>query len=231
MSYEKKDMIRLFSVCLAVVGFLNAGVTQSSKSTANDPKAKVILDKLKKQMDSYRNMEIKFEFESEVPGTPVESQKGTMIQEGDKYQIKMKDQDIYCNGTTSWLYLKKGNEVQINDAGQDENEGFLSPRQVMNLYSSGKFIYALTEERKVASKTYADIEFKPVSKSYEYSKIRLTIDKTENKLVTLRLFSKDGTRFTLKLTDIISNKKYDPSIFSFNPKAVKGVHIEDLRMD
>lgn len=223
-----KRWLAYFIICLASISGLTA---QSAKNSGSDPKAKAILDKLKKQMDGYRTLEMRFEFESELPGKPLDSQKGTYIQDGASYQVKMKDHEIYSNGTTSWLYLKSGNEVQINDAGDASDESFMSPSQILSQYASGKFVYAITEERKIGAKTYADIEFKPVSKSYEYSKIRVTIDKSENKMISLRLFSKDGSRFNLKLTDLIPNKKYDPSIFSFNPKAVKGVHIEDLRMD
>jgi outer membrane lipoprotein-sorting protein len=61
--------------------------------------------------------------------------------------------------------------------------------------------------------------------------MRLTVDKKTNKMVYLRVFSRDGSRYTLKVNDIIANKKYDPGIFTFNPKVAPGVHIEDLRID
>ena len=40
-----------------------------------------------------------------------------------------------------------------------------------------------------------------------------------------------AAEFQLKSSDITANKRYEPGIFAFNPKAVPGVHIEDLRMD
>ena len=222
-------MIRLILFLLMLTPIANHMAGQSS-TTTKDPKAKAILDKLKKQLDAYKTMEVKFDLETEIPGKPLETFKGTLIQDGQKYQVKMSDREIYNNGTSIWVYLKNQKEVQINEA-EDGGEEFLSPREMMNLYQSGKFDYVLFEERKVGSTTFADIEFKPLAKNYDYSKIRMTVDKKENKMVSLRMFSKDGTRINLKLTQIIPNKKYDPSIFSFNPKAVKGVHIEDLRMN
>lgn len=49
-------------------------------------------------------MEVKFKMELELPNQPKELQKGTIIQDGIKYQVKMKDQEIYADGKTIWIY-------------------------------------------------------------------------------------------------------------------------------
>lgn len=216
-------------LCSAVVmGQTTATMTKSKDS---DPKAKTILDKLKKQYDSYKSMEVKFEIDLELPGKAVENQKGTVIQDGKKYQVKLQDQEIYADGKTIWVYLKKNKEVQITDMEEGEASAFMSPKQMMTMYDSGEFVYSIIEERKVGNAQFVDIEFKPLSKKTEYTKMRLTIDKKANKMVSLRVFSRDGSRYTLKVSDILPNKKYDPAMFTFNTKSVQGLHIEDLRMD
>ena len=143
----------------------------------------------------------------------------------------MKEQEIFTDGKTSWVYLKSNNEVQINDASDDAGSAFLSPKQLMEIYNKGEYVYSILEERKIGKSIYTDIEFKPVSKKSEFAKLRLTIDKKANKLLSLRVFSKDGSRFTIKVSELLSNKKYDASFFSLNTKSLKGVHVEDLRMN
>ena len=207
------------------------GQNTFSSSKNSDPKAKVILDKLKKQYDSYKSMEVKFEMELELPGQPLEVQKGTVIQDGVRYQVKMRDQEIYADGKTIWLYLKKNKEVQITDMDDSGSSDFLSPKQMMSIYDKGDFVYSIIEEKNVNGQKLADIEFKPLNKKTDYTKMRLTVDKKTNKMISLRVFSRDGSRYTLKVSDIIANKKYDPGIFTFNTKTAPGVHIEDLRMD
>jgi len=207
------------------------GQNTFSSSKNSDPKAKVILDKLKKQYDSYKSMEVKFEMELELPGQPLEVQKGTVIQDGVRYQVKMNDQEIYADGKTIWLYLKKNKEVQITDMDDSGSSDFLSPKQMMSIYDKGDFVYSIIEEKNVNGQKLADIEFKPLNKKTDYTKMRLTVDKKTNKMISLRVFSRDGSRYTLKVSDIIANKKYDPVIFTFNAKTAPGVHIEDLRMD
>jgi outer membrane lipoprotein-sorting protein len=213
---------------LIVFGQSKATMTKSKDS---DPKAKQILDKLKKQYDTYKSMEVKFEIDLELPGKAVEHQKGTVIQDGKKYQVKLKDQEIYADGKTVWVYLKKNKEVQISDIEEGEASAFMSPKQMMTMYDSGDLVYSIIEERKVGGTQFVDIEFKPLSKKTDYTKMRLTIDKKANKMVSLRVFSRDGSRYTLKVSDILPNKKYDPAMFTFNTKSVQGLHIEDLRMD
>jgi len=216
--------------------FILTTIAISAQSTYNskkdsDPQAKILLDKLKKQYDSYKTMEVKFEMELELPGQSKEIQKGTVVQDGNKYQVKMNDQEIYADGKTVWVYLKKNKEVQITDMDVTEAADMMSPKQMMRLYEKGDFAYTITEEKKVGNQQLVDIEFKPLSKKSEYTKMRLTIDKKANKMISLRVFSRDGSRYTLKVSDMTANKKYEPGIFAFNPKAVPGVHIEDLRMD
>ena len=197
----------------------------------NDPKAKVILDKLKKQYDTFKTMEVNFEMEYEMPGKPSYMHKGFVIQDGKKYQLKLDDQEIYTDAKTTWVYLKKNKEVQISDYEEEDAAEIMSPKQMLSLYERGDFIYAIQQEKKVLGSIYTDIEFKPVNKKADFTKMRLTVDKNTNKMISLRVFSRDGSKYTLKIIDIKSNKKYDPAIFSFNPKAVTGVHIEDLRMN
>jgi len=217
-------------VFLSIQAISGQGSTMTKKSQS-DPKAKVILDKLKKQYDSYKTMEVKFEIELELPGKALEKQKGTVIQDGKKYQVKLQDQEIYADGKTIWVYIKKNKEVQISEMEEGDSAVFMSPKQMMTMYESGDFVYAITEERKVGNSQLADIEFKPLTKKSEYTKMRLTIDTKTNKMLFLRVFSKDGSRYTLKVSDILPNKKYDPALFTFNSKSVPGIHIEDLRMD
>lgn len=222
----------IFTLIITILSFTIADAqnTYTSKKD-NDPKAKTILDKLKKQYDSYKTMEISFAMELEFPGKPAEIQNGTILQDGKKYQLKMKDQEIYCDAKSVWVYLKKNKEVQISDYEETESSTIMSPKQLLTVYEKGEYIYAIIEERKVGNTTFADIEFKPVSKKSEFTKMRLTTDKNSNKIISLRVFSKDGSKYNLKINDIKSNKKYDPALFTFNPKAVTGVHIEDLRID
>ena len=221
-------------IILFCIGIVSVGISQTNTMTSksdSDPKAKVILDKLKKQFDTYKTIQLNFEFQLELPGQPVETQKGKLIQDGVKYAIVMKDQEIYANGKNTWFYLKNKKEVQVSDFVEGENDAFLSPKQMLSLYQKGDYVYSILEERKVGKTTFVDIEFKPLTKNADFTKLRLTIDKDSNSMVSLRVFSRDGSRYLLKMSSLIPNRTYGPETFVLNTKELKGVHIEDLRMD
>lgn len=202
-----------------------------SKKGDSDPKAKQILDKLKKNYESYSSMEVNFEVTLEFPKQKPEVQKGSLIQYGDKYQVKMTDQEIYSDGKQIWVYLKKNKQVQILDPAAAEENDMFSPKQMLRLYETENFAYAITGQSKENGTEITDIEFKPLSAGSEYTKMRLKVNKTQMKLVSLIVFSREGSKYTIKVNSLITNKKYASDIFVFNPKAIKGVRIEDLRID
>ena len=112
------------------IGFVvNAQKSAMTSKKDSDPKAKQILDKLKKQFDGYKSMEVAFEMELELPNQPIEKQIGSIIQDQNKYVVKMKDQEIYADGKTVWIYLKKNKEVQISDFDESASSEFMSPKQ------------------------------------------------------------------------------------------------------
>ena len=218
-------IILLFSVLMDNVYGQPKSLVEKS-----DPQAKVILDKLKKNFEKNKSSEIEFDLIIDLVGQKTEKQKGKIIQSGKKFFASTGDQEIYCDGKTVWVYLKDANEVQINNYDPKTGGEFMSPQQIINMYETGQFIYAITGEETIGNKKITNIEFKPRSKNSEYSKIRIGIDKTDNPNY-IKVFSKNSSTFTLVFKEVIYNKTYQNDSFAFSAKKYPGVHIEDLRVD
>ncbi|MDF1696896.1 MAG: outer membrane lipoprotein carrier protein LolA [Saprospiraceae bacterium] len=218
---------------LLFTGMTFVGFSQTMTSVAdNDPAAKKILDKLKAEYDTYTSMEVDFELVLELPQQETEVQNGKVIQQGDNYKLDLDDRAIYSNGSYVWLHVKRNNEVQINDADMDEDDtNMMSPKDMLQLYESGEYLYAITAEPLLDGKKVTQIEFKPLDRDSEFSKMALYVDKKTKKMAQMKVFSKDGGRYTLKISDITPNKKYPLSIFAFDASKFPGIHIEDLRID
>jgi len=216
--------ILLFSL---VVTF---GFSQTMTSAEeSDPAAKKILDKLKAEYDTYKSMEVNFELVLELPQQEAEIQNGIVIQQGVNYKLELDDRAIYSNGEYVWLHIKKNNEVQINDAEMDEEANMMSPKDMLQLYQSGEFVYAITSEPLLEGKKVTQIDFKPLDRDSEFSKMTLFVDKKSKEMAQMKVFSKDGSRYTLKINDISANKKYDLGIFAFDESKFPGIHVEDRR--
>jgi outer membrane lipoprotein carrier protein len=222
----KSIFILLFSLSISI------GYSQTMATAAdNDPAAKKILDKLKAEYDSYESMEVKFELILELPQQETEIQNGLVIQQGKNYKLELDDRAIYSNGEYVWLHIKKNNEVQINEAEDDDEGSMMSPKDMLQLYESGKFAYAITAEPLLDGRKVTQIEFKPLDRDSEFSKMTLYVDKKTKKMSQMKVFSKDGGRYTLKINDITPNKKYSLDTFSFDESKFPGIHVEDLRID
>ena len=203
---------------------------QSEVMETNDPAATRILDQIKADYDNLESIQLEFKLTMAFPEEGEEVQVGTMIQKGNQYKVDTKQQTIYSNGETVWMYIKGINEVQIDHVRADQAE-MMSPKQIMSFYEKGDFIYLLTGESIKNGTIYHNIEFKPVDKDSEYSKMRVIVRKKDNQLEEIIVFSKDGSRFKLEIQNVKKNQKYNRNIFIFEPSMYPGIHIEDLRID
>ncbi len=197
----------------------------------NDPAARKILEKLKQKYDAYASMEIKFELELDLPDQDKQIQKGKIIQSGDKFSLDTEDYDMYCDGSSVWLYSELNQEVQINDADFEDSDEIMSPKDFMKIYESGDYEYTIVGEGKENGKSATFIEFKPLNEYSEYAKIRLAVKKSTPEVLSLKVFSKDGSRYKFSILSLMADKKYDHSVFVFDTKAHPDVFVEDLRIE
>lgn len=196
---------------------------------SGDASAKALLEKARKKYESYKSIEADFTLTIEPAEGKKEIQKGKMWQLGEKYRILLELQEIICDGKSSWLYLKRNNEVQINDAGTKGSANAFSPKAMLALYRSGNFIYYMGGSGTEAGKSVQFIEIKPVDRKMEYAKFRVAVQKSTNQIVSMKTFNKDGSRITLSINKLNTTKKIEAAKFVFDASKYKGAHIEDLR--
>ncbi len=223
----------LFSI-LALAIFQNSLFSQVNVPAPekNDPEAKKLLDKTRKNYERYANIEVSFALTIEVPQAAKDVQKGVISQSGEKlFRLEMTQQTIVSDGKTTWVYLKKNNEVQINDAEPgDAGEQFLTPKELLRRYQKGDFLYAIIEKTMERGKLLTQIEFKPKDKNSEYSKIRVSIDPKTNTIQLIKAFAKDGSRYSFEISKFTPNKKFAADFFTFDPAKFPGTRVEDLRI-
>ena len=212
---------------ISLLLFLLAG--QALFAADADPRAKALLDEVKKKYESYKSLSIDFQLIIEVPGEERQIQSGKMIQQGEQYFVQLPDRNIYCDGKALWLYLKEEGEVQINDVDEEE-EGILSPRDFLEIYQSDEYEYALTNEFTEKGRKLAQIEFKPKDADSDIAKLRLTIDRQSKEILQLRTFYKDGTRVGLVLSSLSANEIYPVETFRWKKAYCPDCYVEDLRM-
>lgn len=210
--------------CLLVITSLSIFAQNKSYSENSDPEAKKVLQKLQKSIANQDGITATFTLIIQA-GDDKEVQTGEIMQKGEFYRVKNSGNEIICNGEVVWVYIKKQNEVQINDFDEDD-EDIMSPSKIMKIYEHEKdFFYAITNE----DTRFYQIEFKPRDQDAEYKKIRLEVKKGNHTLSKVVVFGQDGTRYTFQVNSI-SKKTIAPSNFKFTKSKYPGVKVIDMRL-
>jgi outer membrane lipoprotein-sorting protein len=207
---------------------LTAQKNTLSSAADSDPEATALLKKVQAKYDAFSTVGMDFSLIIQIPEMAEEVQKGTLYQKGENYKLEMKDQLVFFDGKTMWLYLKGMNEVQIMDA-QEMPEGMLSPKDLLRIYEQKDFVYALTNRTKIGNRWVEQIEFKPLKTNVDYSKMRVSIEKDTREIVQIEAFSKDGSRYILRVDDLKPNVTLADATFQFNEKDYPDVYVEDMR--
>jgi len=195
-----------------------------------DPKATALLQKIKKEFDSAKSMEVNFTLAMEFPGEPVDNQKGVLQQAGKKYHVTTDQFVIISDSKSIWFINRANKEGQINNVSEDDGFSLFSPVELLKIYERDDHNYALTHEYTEKGKVYSQIEFTPTDKSSDYFKARLTIDKSTHAVKDVKFFYKDGSKLTLEVIGILKDKVIPDSRFTFKASDFPGVFMEDLRM-
>lgn len=189
----------------------------------SDPEATKILKNLKKIYGGFDGLFINYELELEY-GEDKEIQKGSIYQKGDKYKINNNGNIIINDGEKVLMYIKKQNELQINDIVPGDEEPF-TPAKILNIDENDKdFVYVITGEDSRGYK----IEFKPLDRDSEIMKIRIRVNKAQTEISSVKIFSDDGSRMTFIVKDIKTMKETSGS-FKFDKSQYPGVEEVDLR--
>jgi outer membrane lipoprotein carrier protein len=195
-----------------------------------DPKAKVILDKLSETTKSYKTIQIEFSFSLENKKNKVaQTNEGEIVLKGKSYRLHMPAHsvEIFCDGTTTWSYMTEAKECNIAGA-EDDKEGTLNPANIFTIYEKGyNFTYA--GEENLAGKTVQVIELIPVDKSKEVAKVMLYVDKAKSQIAKAQTTNKDGSTYILLLKSMKTNVEFKDDYFKFDKSKYPGVEMNDMR--
>ncbi len=203
----------------------------AAKPEISDPKAKALLDKVKKLYDSYQTLETGFTLSLKMAEQKKEEvQKGKIFQEGAKYRAEVGKNLFISDGTTVWQ--KDNNTVRITSASNKKSGEIMSPKDLMTIYEKKDYIFALMGQTSEGwSKNANIVTFKPTNRKGDYTQIRVAIDQKTNQVVSITAFGKDQSRYKLSLEQPVSNKKYAADYFTFDKSKFPNVKVEDLRID
>lgn len=211
-------LISLFSV------FVLTGYSQQ------DTKAKEILEKVTKTMQSLTSLDAKFSYEMENKVENVKDKSvGSIVLKGKKYKLNIPQlgTQMICDGKTIWTYMVNSNEVTIADLDESTDE-LMDPAKIFTIYEKG-FNYKFLNETVDAGVPVYNIELTPQKPSGDIKKIKLMIDKQKMLIHGAIMNGKDGNTINVIVTQLKTDGSYADSDFVFDTKKYKGIEVVDMR--
>ncbi|MFM7900564.1 MAG: LolA family protein [Bacteroidota bacterium] len=208
------------SVCLTLSSNTFAQATK-------DPKAQAILKEVSTKFKTTKTLSASFKVTTLDQKTKkTDSRSGSIILKGNKYKLMLAGQEIYCDGTSAWTYLKEANEVQIS--GADDKTNGISPTNIFTIYENG-FSSKYIGETKIDNVAVHHIELVPDDAKKPYFKIQVFINKTDKIITSAKIFEKSGTHITYSVEKIKLNVDAPDNTFTFDKSKHPGIEVVDLR--
>ena len=196
--------------------------------SAQENKAKTILDKVSAINKEYTSVKADFTFNMDNAEEDVhESSEGNILLKGDKYRLYLMDVYTYFDGKTMYQHLVDAEEVNIKEPEEEEEEG-LNPTQIFNLYETG-FKFSYVEEQTTPTGVFHVIDLFPLDEEKPFSRIRLHIDTKSLEMKSLVSIGKDGNNITIKIKKFEANIEFKDSDFIFDQAANPDVEVVDMR--
>ncbi len=192
-----------------------------------DPQALEILDAMSEKYQNVGGFKAKLLYKLENPTEKLnETFRGDITVMGDKYRLKIGEQEIINNGTTIWTYLREVNEVNVDNYYPEDDP--MAPAKIYTIYREG-YKYSFVEEKKLKGRVVQIVDLEPENKDEPFYKIRLTIDKEDKTMVNYKVFDKNGNRYLWTVSDFEPDVNLTANHFEFDPSEYKDVEIIDLR--
>lgn len=216
-----KFKLQFFSLFILLLGSIQAFAQK-------DPKAKSVLDAMSQKYQSMKGFTSGFDYTYSDSGVPGDRQTGEIAVSGEKYRLKLPDQEIYNDGKTVWTFIQTSSykEVTINDATQMEGE--LTPSNIYKMYQSG-FNYRLLADKTYQGKAVNVIELVALKENAPFQEVKLMIDKSTKDLLGWEMSDGQGGVFSYSFKNLKAAPTLAADYFTFDPKKYPGIEVIDLR--
>ena len=193
------------------------------------PDVQSIIDKVEQKMKDTPAYTVNFKLDMSYVGESSQSQKGILYVDGDKFNLKLKDQSYISDGQQLCIVLKEAKELQILSLDDESGMSQLSPIQLLRQYCSDDYLSAVLGKAKEDDLDVLHMEFTPTDKDEDIFKIRISYLPTRNEIYRIKTFSKDGSRLILTASDYAFTTSHSSEMFLCSADNYPDFHIEDLR--
>jgi len=217
-------MKRLFSLLslLFVLGMSQSVMAQQ------DPEARKLLDNLTKKYKGLTSFSAKYTYTlKDLQSQSDEAVSGSITVKGDKFRLRMAQQEIYNDETTIWTFMQDVNEVTVSNYEPGETDEY-SPTQILEMYKQG-YKYRMRDAVTEDGVKYAVVELTPEDTGKDFFKVILKVNEKDLILSAWEVYEKQGRRYEYKIDEFKANIDVSDDYFRFDPSKHPEVEVVDIR--
>ena len=184
--------------------------------------ASAVLDKALAGLKKSLPVRMDYDYEVfDVDGEQLQSDKGIIYIDNNRYALLMQDMKVWCDGEVQWSYMREVDEIYVTDADSDEAQN-LSPLYVMEYYREGYSASAVSEGGTVA------VTLKSMSGG-DVESVQLFIRESDYRLVSMVISMPGQGSVLVKLDGYVANCGVGDKVFKCPVDEFAGCEIIDMR--
>ena len=212
-------MNKIFSTAVVLFVTLSA--------SAQDKKAKDILDQVTAKIKSYSNITIDFKYTLTNSKENINKEsKGNVIIQGNKYVLNFMGVTKIYDGKTSYTIVPEDEEVTISSQNDNDDKA-ITPSKMLTFFNSGyKYSWDILQDVKGRKIQY--IKLVPINGKDQRKEILLGIDSQTKHIYNVIEIGKNGTRTTLTVNSFKTNQPLSKNQFTFTASKYPNYYINKL---
>lgn len=214
----KKSLAFLLCIFLFTISFAQREIVNG---VVVDKQAQNIIENVSKKISTDSPLLINYTMTIKTKDKKSETLKGSLLSNGEKFQLKTPIFEDYCDGTNLWHYVKETSEVELSVIEQSNN--LFNFPNLIKTYSKDFRPKLIREEE-----TNYVIDLLP-KKSTNVSKIRVVSNKTTNRIKEMTIYVREGNTYIITFTSYKPNQTSQSKDYVFPQATYPQAEIIDLR--
>lgn len=220
--HPKNKFQSILTLFTAIVLFF---VTFSS--SAQDKKAKALLDQVTSKVKSYDNIAIDFKYSLQNAKENInQDSKGNVTLKGNMYMLNFMGVTKLFDGKKTYTIVPEDEEITISKLNENDDNA-ITPSKMLTFFNSGyKFTMDIIQD--VRGRKIQYIKLVPTNAKDQRKEILLGIDIQTKHIYNLIEFGKKGTKTTLTVNSFKTNQPLSKNQFTFVPSKYPNYYINKL---
>ncbi|MEM0577842.1 LolA family protein [Flavobacterium polysaccharolyticum] len=196
-------------------------------SSAQDKKAKALLEQVTSKVKSYDNIAIDFKYSLQNAKENInQDSKGNVTLKGNMYVLNFMGVTKLFDGKKTYTIVPEDEEITISKLNENDDNA-ITPSKMLTFFNSG-YKYTMDIIQDVRGRKIQYVKLVPTNAKDQRKEILLGIDIQTKHIYNLIEFGKKGTKTTLTVNSFKTNQPLSKNQFTFVPSKYPNYYINKL---